>query len=84
MKKEDIRRIVDSGCSVQLVATTTNSGKIEHRHLYTFTPETMERFIRYSRNATLDEAALYVEFSGSKSRTWLAEGIRFFKEKDEY
>jgi len=80
MKKEDIRRIVDSGCSVQLVATTTNSGNVEHRHLYTFTPEAMERFVRYTRNAALDEAAMYVEFSGSKSRTWLGEGLRHLKD----
>jgi hypothetical protein len=80
MRKEDHDRVVQVGCSIDLIAVTTRDDEeVRRRYVYSFGPEQLERYTRETRNAVLEEAALCIEASGSKSRGWQAELLRNLK-----
>lgn len=80
MRKEDHDRVVQAGCSIDLVAVTTSEDEeVRRQYLYSFMPEKLERYTEMTRNAALEEAALCIESSGSKSRVWQAELLRNLK-----
>lgn len=79
MRKEDHDRAVQVGCSIDPIAVTTRDDEeVRRRCVYSFSPEQLERY-RETRNAVLEEAALCIEASGSKSRGWKAELLRNLK-----
>jgi hypothetical protein len=83
MKREEFERVFKCGGKSDLVAVTTcDDAEVRREHLYSFNPKALEKFVRETRNAAIEEAALYIEYSGSKSRTWLSEGIRHLKEQE--
>ncbi len=83
MKPEEFERVFKCGGKSDLVAITTcDDEEVRREYLYSFSPKALEKFVQATRNAVLEEAALYIEASGSKSRTWLSEGVRHLKEQE--
>jgi hypothetical protein len=84
MKREDFERVFKCGGKSDLVAVTTCDDKeVRREHYYGFTALALKKFVQETRNAVLEEAALYIEHSGSKSRKWLSEGLRHLKEQEQ-
>lgn len=83
VKSDDLKRVFAAGAAADSVAVTTcNDEEVKRRYLYSFTPESLERYTRDIRNTGLDKAIAYLEASGSRSRGWLIEGIEALKEKE--
>jgi hypothetical protein len=84
MKREDFERVFQCGGKSDLVAVTAcDDEEVRREYYYGFTPAALEKFVQATRNAVLEEAALYIDHSGSKSRKWLSEGLRHLKEQEQ-
>jgi hypothetical protein len=83
MKPDAFERVFKCGGKSDLVAVTTcDDEEVRREYLYSFNPMALEKFLRETRNAVLEEAAQYIDCSGSRSRQWLSEGVRHLKEPE--